>query len=505
MGDAVVTPMALLSLCAITLVALPLAGGVLTFVVGRRAIPWVPAVTAGGSIAAAVGLATFVARDGPQRLAIGGWGAPLGIDLYADGLTVLMVAMSVGVGALVSVFAVSYFHRADGRQTATFWSLWLILWSALHATFLAADVFNLYVTLEMLTFAAVALVALAGGRRALGAALRYLFAALFGSLAYLLGVAVLYGSHATLDIAQLGARMASTPAAWMALALMTAGLLFKTALVPFHVWLPPAHANAAAPVSALLSALVVKASFYLLLRLWFEVFPVLSASAAAQVLGCLGAVAIAWGSVQALRQVRLKMLVAYSTVAQLGYLFLVFPLAVGGAATGSAAVAAWSGVVYHALSHACAKSAMFLAAGGIAYALGTDNLRVLARRGDEVSQLLFAFGIATISAIGLPPSGGFVAKWQLATAAIVGGAWWWAVVVVGGGLLSAAYLGRVVRCAFVPADRAATGTPAPPRSLSPVVTIVPMALALIALGLGVLASGPLALLDASAPAALRSP
>ena len=125
--------------------------------------------------------------------------------------------------------------------------------------------------------------------------------------------------------------IASNLVSWSALALMTVGLLLKTALFPLHFWLPPAHANAPAPVSAVLSALVVKASFYLIVRLWFDVFPAVLAPAAGHLMGILGMVAILWGSIQSLHQERLKLLVAYSTVAQLGYLFLMFPLLTHGA------------------------------------------------------------------------------------------------------------------------------------------------------------------------------
>ena len=171
------------------------------------------------------------------------------------------------------------------------------------------------------------LVALAGKRAALTAALRYLFVSLSASLFYLLGVGLVYGQCATVDLPSLAAKAQPGPTLWVALALMTGGLIAKAALFPMHFWLPPAHANAPAPVSALLSALVVKGSFYILLRLWFEAFPALLTPAVAQLFGLLGAAAILWGSVNALFQSRLKLLIAYSTVAQLGYLFLLFPLA----------------------------------------------------------------------------------------------------------------------------------------------------------------------------------
>ena len=110
---------------------------------------------------------------------------------------------------------------------------------------------------------------------------------------------------------------------------MTAGLLAKTALFPLHLWLPPAHANAPAAASAVLSGLVVKGSFFLIVRLWFNVLPALPNAVPGAILATLGSAAILSGSVLALRQERLKLLIAYSTVAQIGYLFLMFPLASG--------------------------------------------------------------------------------------------------------------------------------------------------------------------------------
>src|SRR5258708_26526649 len=153
---------------------------------------------------------------------------------------------------------------------------------------------------------------------------------------------------------------------------MTAGLLAKAALFPLHLWLPPAHANAPAAASAVLSALVVKASFFLIVRLWFDVMPALATAAVTTVLATLGAAAILFGSVLALRQARLKLLVAYSTVAQIGYLFLMFPLAIGGHPWSADA---WNGGIMQMLSHAFAKAAMFLAAGPGAEQPGHDRLR----------------------------------------------------------------------------------------------------------------------------------
>jgi len=266
---------------------------------------------------------------------------------------------------------------------------------------------------------------------------------------YLLGTVLLYGAYGTLDIVLLSERIRAEPAALVAATLMTAGLLAKTALFPLHLWLPPAHAGAPAPASAMLSALVVKGSLILVVRLWFDVMPGLLSHAAAQILAALGASAIVFGSVLALRQARLKMLIAYSTVAQLGYLFLMFPLAAG---PGAAQLGAWTGGLIQAISHASAKAAMFMAAGLIAQALGHDRIAGLGGIGRVLPMTLFAFGIAGLSLMGVPPSGGFVAKLLLLAAAIETGQWWWALVILAGGLLTGGYLYRVLAPAVADAD-----------------------------------------------------
>ena len=281
--------------------------------------------------------------------------------------------------------------------------------------------------------------------------MRYLLVSLLGSLCYLMGVALLYHGYATVDIQLLNSLVESQPVSQVALALMVAAMAMKTALFPLHFWLPPAHASAPTPVSALLSALVVKASFYLLLRLWFDVFPTVIADLGI-VLGILGAAAILWGSVQALRQSRLKLLVAYSTVAQLGYLFLPFALL---------SPIAWQGGVYFVLSHALAKAAMFMAAGNILKFGGHDRIADLDRVAQRLPITMTAFCLAGVSLMGLPPSGGFIAKWLLLEAALTHEQWLWAVVMTIGGLLAAGYVFKVVGFAFTQADVPHDAKPVP--------------------------------------------
>jgi len=461
-------------------ILLPLVGAMACFLWPQRSVP-LGLVVALGIVTCVAGLAWQVTGLGAQRYAIGGWGAPLGIDLYADGLSLLMLMVTAAVGLGISVYSTGYFER---KQSAVFWPLWLFLWAALNALFLSADIFNLYVTLELLGLAAVALVALAGGANALTSAMRYLLVSLLGSLFYLLGVVLLYHSFGSVDIAILAERMEPSPAVWAAMGLMSAGLLLKTALFPLHFWLPPAHASAPAPVSALLSALVVKASFYILLRLWLEVFP-LGSTALGQLLGLLGAAAVLWGGLQALRQTRLKMLIAYSTVMQLGYLFLAFPLATS---------IAWKGALYLVVSHALAKAAMFMAAGNILRFGGHDRIADLDRVAQRLPLTLTAFALAGVSSMGLPPSGGFIAKWLLLEEAMRSGQWWWVIILILGGLLAAAYVFKVIGHAFTQAEVTHKA-----RAVPASMEWTALALALSTILLGLFAPWPLTLMEIGLP------
>lgn len=386
---------------------------------------------------------------------LGGWLPPLGIALRADGLSVLMLLAISVVIAGIGIYAHADFGPVakgeESRRPFLFWLLLLAVWGSLNLLFVGGDVFTLYVGLELLTFAAVPLVSLDGKQETLRAALRYLLFALFGSVLYLLGAVLLFGACGTLDMVLLAERIQAAPIAWTAVALMTSGLLAKTALFPLHLWLPPAHAGAPAAASALLSGLVVKGSWFLVLRLWLDVFASVLTLPTSQILAALGAGAIFVGNIVALRQSRLKLLIAYSTVAQIGYLFLMFPLTAGLIAEGLDSDIAVNGGLLQAISHATAKAAMFMAAGLIYTSLGHDRVDELRGVAKTLPMTVLAFALAGASLIGLPPSGGFLAKWWLISAAVLTAQWWWALVMLSGGLLTSIYVFIVVVNALAPA------------------------------------------------------
>jgi multicomponent Na+:H+ antiporter subunit D len=471
--------------------AVPVAGVLLSLALGGR---WAERVTMtalpiGLGVAAAIVAVVF--RSGrPLEYNLGGWEPPLGVALRADGLSAAMLLTTALVIGATALFARPQFAVPEGETEArapqVFWTLLLAIWAALNAIWIGGDLFNLYVALELLTFAAVPLVCLDGKPETLAAALRYLLFALAGSVLYLLGTALLYGAYGTMDIVLLSQRIRPQPAAWAAAALMTAGLLAKTALFPLHLWLPPAHAGAPAAASTVLSSLVVKGSFFLIVRLWFFVMPGLLTPAVAQLLAAMGACAILFGSLLALRQVRLKLLIAYSTLAQIGYLFLVFPLASASDASAAWAGVAWTGGMIQVIAHAFAKAAMFMAAGLIGEALGHDRIAEFRGLFRALPLTVLAFGLGGLSLMGLPPSGGFVAKWRLLTASVAEGQWWWAVVILTGGLLAGGYVFRVLGPALTEVDVPLTLTKAISRSRQSLV----LAVALIAVLLGLIPLPP---------------
>lgn len=481
------------------IVLLPFAGAVTAFLAGERVQRLIGMVVAAGTPLAGFSLALHVWRKGPQRYAVGGWEPPLGITLYADGSGVFMLLVTGIVAALASLYCLGYYGPdTDGStgEARLFWPLWLFLWASMNVLFLAADVFNTYVAFELIGLSAIALITITGAAKALAAAMRYVIVAFLGSLSYLMGVALLYGESGTLDMLQLAAELESGTAVSGACALITIGLLLKTALFPMHFWLPPAHANAVAPVSAVLSALVVKASFFILVRLWFSVFSDTVNISAGTLLGVLGSVAILWGSFRALQQKKLKLLIAHSTVAQVGYLFLLFPLMSGSAPPGSAGwiQEAWTGAFYQVLAHALAKAALFLAAGVVLCAYATDKLIDICGLHDRLPLTTFSIGVAGVSLMGLPPSGGFAAKWLIMKAAIASGQWWWIPVIVLGGLLTAAYVVHMLRYAFQAGE-----TPHTIKPVSRTMEIAAFALAVLSILIGFRLEEPFQLLTVGAP------
>lgn len=491
--------MSFVEMCLGAVVLVPLLGAAISALLpppARRALGSAVAVVTAGLSGVVI-----VAVAGGQTLEVGlgGFQAPLGIRLRADGFSALFLALSAIVGLLVSVQAAvmpqstgtrlvrspSESGSSDNPTTVrwkqgnpAYWPLWLGCWSGLNAVFISGDLFNTYVGLELVALCGVGLVAL-GGPDSWRAALRYLFISVLGSLLFLIAVALLVSVTGTLDVSQAAAIIntdsATHPAVVTAVTLLTIGLAMKVALVPMHGWLVPAHSGAPGVVSPVLSALVIKAALFVLLRCWMWLLapgiarPIqgdqgTTGSPAIQtmvealtwLLAIAGIAALIGGSVMAVRQSHLKPLVAYSTVAQAGYWFLFFPiimdpasadleeLAVTELGEDAVVAGAFGGTLAMVLGHGLAKAGMFLCAGYFKDVYGTDEIAALRGAGRRNPILIMGMGLSIIGLAGLPFSLAFNGKWHLATAAIAASHYWLVAVLVLGTLLSAAYLLRAV-------------------------------------------------------------
>lgn len=362
-------------------------------------------------------LAMFALPHGEAlTLALGGWDPPLGIVWQLDRPGAMMLAMTTVVAG-----GASFALLADNESLCDrhLWPLWWMLWAGLNGLLISRDLFNLYITLELVTLAGVGLVARSPGDPTKTAALHYLLASLLASLLFLLGVALIYGQTGRLDFSLLAELLVDDATSRLGAIAISLGLLIKAAAIPLHTWLPAAHSRAQPPVSAMLSAVVVAGALFVLWRLWLEPFAQLGGHLR-DWLALVGGVALAWGGIQAALQARLKLLIAWSTLSQSGYALLLLGLV--GTASWPAGVAnhnlATDGALQILLSHGLAKAAMFLAAGALVAAYGHDHLNRLAGSVRHLPLAWLAISLAGLSLLSVPPTGGFIGKWWLFTAAL---------------------------------------------------------------------------------------
>jgi multicomponent Na+:H+ antiporter subunit D len=432
------------SLLLPALVAVPLLGALAPFVAGSRHPRVGRAATVAvllTQVAFAVAAVALVARTGSLTYVVGGLPAAVGIGLLLDRLSAVFVVLVAVAGAGLYLVV-----RED--RTGPGDALWLLLVAGLTGVVVTADVFNLYVFLEISGLAAYALVAgRAGVDRAL-AALRYLLVGTVGATLYLLGVAYAYVATGTLAMADLRPALAAaghdSTLVVAAYALVALGLGVKLAVFPLHGWKPPAYAAAPRDVAALLATLGSTVAGYALVRLTFGVFGVEFLRAVPGVrlgLVAAGAAGVVAGGYLTLRQRDLRRLLAFSSVLQFGLVTL---------ALGVATPAAVTGAVLLLVANAVAKGGLFVVAGHAERAAGR-SLADLAGFGREAPVVAAGVAVAFASLVGLPPTLGFAAKWYVAVAAVTAESWGVAAVVLVSTLVSLAYAGRVVERLYLAA------------------------------------------------------
>lgn len=429
------------------IVVVPLIGAVVAPLLGRGERAW--------SLAAIVCVAVFglstvllarVVTHGTISYALGGWSPPIGIEYRVDLLNALVLLIVSAISAVVTMYArVSIAREIAAQRQRFFYSAWLMCITGLLGITITGDAFNLYVLLEISSISTYILVALGRQPQALRASFNYLVLGTIGATFLLIGIGYLYLATGTLNMADLAARlggMSDNRTVRSAFAFIIVGASLKLALFPLHAWLPNAYTYAPSAVTALLAATATKVGAYILLRFLFTIFGLQLSFAtlhADAVILLAAAVAVIVGSLNAIRQTDVKRMLAYSSVAQIGYIALGF---------GLVSVTGLTAGILHLFNHALMKGALFLALGAIFYRLDSTELRDLHGLARHMPWTFAAFTAGALSLIGIPLTAGFISKWYLLQATIEQGWWPLAVIVVAGSLLAVVYVWRVLEAAY---------------------------------------------------------
>jgi multicomponent Na+:H+ antiporter subunit D len=428
-------------------IVVPLIAAPVCLLLRPRVLVWPFAVAVSwAALAMAMYLLLRVSSSGPISYALGGWSAPWGIEYRVDLLNAYVLLLVALIGALVLPYAPASVAReiAPDRHPL-FYAAFLLCFAGLLGIAITGDAFNVFVFLEISSLSTYALIALGPDRRALTAAYRYLILGTIGATFILIGIGLLYMMTGTLNMADLARRLPpvlDTRTIKAAFGFLSVGLTLKLALFPLHLWLPNAYTYAPSAVAAFVAATGTKVALYVFLRFVFTLFGAPFAFATMHFdafLLPLALIGIFVASTVAIFQTDLKRLLAYSSVAQIGYIVLgVSLVSVSGLTAG----------LVHLFNHALMKGALFLAAGGLFLRVGSVQLEDLAGIGHRLPLTTFAFVLGGLGLIGVPLTVGFISKWYLVLAALELGWWPVAALVLLSSLLALAYIWRVVEVAY---------------------------------------------------------
>jgi multicomponent Na+:H+ antiporter subunit D len=397
------------------------------------------------SFAIALSLLAQVLGSGPISYDIGDWAPPWGIEYRVDIFSAFVLTIVSGIGSMVMLYAPkSVAREVPADRVYLFYTMYLLCLAGLLGITVTGDAFNLFVFLEISSLSSYVLISLGTERRALTAAYRYLVLGTIGATFYVIGVGLMYQTTGTLNMADLAQRLppvGDSLTIVVAIGFLTVGIGLKLGLFPLHLWLPNAYTYAPSVVSAFLAATATKVAVYVLVRIYFTVLgpTIFAAMPMAELLRILAIVAMLAMSAVAIFQTNAKRLLAYSSVAQIGYMILgVSFVTVTGLTAG----------LIHIFNHALMKAALFLVMGCIFLRIRSVRIDDMAGLGRAMPFTMAAFVVGGLSLIGIPATTGFVSKWYLVLAALENHWWWLAALVLISSLLAIAYVWRIVEVAY---------------------------------------------------------
>jgi len=439
-------------------VAVPLIGSVVAALVRDGRAAWVIAVAVAWSLPVISGLMLHdVLVNGPISYALGGWEPPVGIEYRVDAVNGFLLLLVSLVTALVVVYAPrSVASEIGPKLRGWYYSMLLMCVCGLQGMAISGDAFNIFVFTEISSLATYVLIAMGRDRRALFAAFQYLMIGTIGATFYVIGVGILFAMTGTLNLVDLAARLPMVDherGKAVALSFIAVGFGLKLALFPLHLWLPNAYAFAPSTATAFLASTATKVAVFLLARFIFSVFhggDQFADGDGFELLLLLAVIAILGPSVIAIFQQNVKRMLAYSSVAQIGYIVLGLALISQTGVTASFA---------HIFNHALIKGALFLAIGCVVYSTGITRIQEMAGLGRTMPLTMTAFVVAGLGLIGVPGTAGFVSKWYLIQGAAEQGLWWLVAAIVGASVLAVVYIGRVVEVAWFREPQGASHDP----------------------------------------------
>lgn len=428
-------------------VVVPLMAAPLTVLLRRRDLAFgVALVASWTALVIAVLLWLQVEAAGTLSYAIGNWPPPWGIEYRVDRLNAFVLVLVAGLAAVVLPYSrASIETEVPAEQHYLFYTMFVLCLTGLLGMAITGDAFNIFVFLEISSLSAYVLIALGSDRRALLASYQYLVMGTIGATFIVVGIGLLYLVTGTLNLADMGRRLAlvdNPRPVLAALAFLTVGLSLKLALFPLHQWLPNAYTYAPTSVAAFLAGTATKVAVYVLIRFYFTVFgeaqafAILPTEQMLLILGLAGAFA---ASTIAVFQTDLKRLFAYSSVAQIGYIVLGISFHSVNGLTAS---------IVHLAMHGMAKAAVFMLLGGVALVMGGTSLARVQGLGYRMPFTSLGIVICGLSLVGAPGTGGFISKWHLILAALERGQWWLAFLIVASSLIAAAYVWRFIEAAY---------------------------------------------------------